>query len=65
MPKAKKSTKPSVDVRGIREAEDAVRDLKNWVFVFAKEYDLPEEAVKMLHAKVHEVAERIRVISCR
>ncbi len=40
----------------IEEAENKIRDLKNWVFVFAKEYSLAEEAVKLLHEKIDELA---------
>ena len=48
-----------VDVKAIKDASNAVRDLKNWLFVFAKEYDIPQEAVEMLHKKVDEVAVKI------
>lgn len=57
--------KAEVDVNAVKEAETAVRDLKNWVFVFAKEYDLPQEAVDMLHKKVDEVAVKIGAITCK
>jgi len=59
MPKAK------VSESSVRTAEDAVRDLKNWVFVFAKEYDLPKEAVDTLHEKIDELAVKIGNISCK
>ena len=49
----------------IRTAEDSVRDLKNWIFVFAKEYDLPKEAIDKLHEKVDELASKIANIQCR
>ncbi len=49
----------------IKEAENAVRDLKNWIFTFAKEYDLPEEAIKMLHTKVDEVAVKVGRVICK
>ncbi len=48
----------------VKEAENAVRDLKNWVFVFAKEYDLPEEAINTLHNKIDELAAKIAGIKC-
>ena len=47
------------DKPNVREAENAVRDLKNWVFVFAKEYDLPKEAIDKLHEQVDRVAQKI------
>ncbi|MEM4263329.1 MAG: hypothetical protein QW666_00340 [Candidatus Woesearchaeota archaeon] len=49
----------------IKEAENAVRDLKNWIFTFAKEYNLPEEAVNMLHTKVDEVAIKVGQVVCK
>ena len=59
MPKAKPN------ISELNDVEAAVRDLKNWVFVFAKEYDLPQEAVDMLHKKVDEVAVKIGRITCK
>lgn len=49
----------------IRNTEDSVRDLKNWVFVFAKEYDLPKEALDKLHEKIDELAVKIGNIQCK
>ena len=46
----------------IRDAENAVRDLKNWVAVFAAEYDLPKEAIDTLHKKIDELAMKIAAI---
>lgn len=46
----------------VAEAENAVRDLKNWVFVFAREYSLAEEAVKKLHEEIDKVAAKIAEI---
>lgn len=57
--------KPAVNVRAVKNAENSVRDLKNWIFVFAKEYDLPKEAIDMLHTKVDEVAQKIGQITCK
>jgi len=53
------------DVNTMKSAEDAVRDLKNWVFVFAKEYDLPKDAIDKLHEQVDRVALKIGQIQCR
>ena len=50
------------DKPDVNEAENAVRDLKNWVFVFAKEYNLPEEAINKLHEQVDKVAKTIAEI---
>ena len=49
----------------IKTAEDSVRELKNWIFVFAKEYDLPKEAVDTLTKKVEELALKIANIQCK
>jgi phage shock protein A len=43
-------------------AENAVRDLKNWIAVFAQEYDLAEEAVEQLHEQIDKVAAKIAEI---
>ncbi len=48
----------------VKEAENAVRDLKNWIAVFAQEYDLPEEAKNTLHKKIDELAEKIAGVKC-
>jgi phage shock protein A len=48
----------------VKEAENAVRDLKNWIAVFAQEYDLPDEAVKKLQEKVDELASKIAGVKC-
>ena len=48
-----------VDKNGIRDAENAVRDLKNWIAVFAKEYGLPKGASDKLHEQVDIVAAKV------
>lgn len=53
--------KAGVKISTVKEAANALRDLKNWIFVFAEEYDLPEEAVNKLHEKVDDVAEKLRM----
>ncbi|MBI4150730.1 hypothetical protein HY492_01250 [Candidatus Woesearchaeota archaeon] len=47
------------DQNSIRDAENAVRDLKNWIFVFAKEHNIPKDAVDTLHEQVDNVAKKI------
>ncbi len=39
-----------------KEAGDALRDLQNWVAVFAEEYDLPDEMIKQLRKRIEKVA---------
>lgn len=50
------------DTNSVRDAENAVRDLKNWIFVFAKEHNLPKDAVDKLHEQVDNVAKKIAAI---
>ena len=47
------------DKNSIRDAENAVRDLKNWIYVFAKEHNLPKDAVDKLHEQVDVVAKKV------
>ena len=49
----------------ILEAEDAVRDMKNWIFTFAKEYNLAEDAIKDLNDATDKVAAKISEIACK
>ena len=51
------------DVNALRDAENAARDLKNWIFVFAREYDLPKEAVDTLHRRIDDLAVKIGMIA--
>jgi hypothetical protein len=50
------------DKNSIREAENSVRDLKNWIFVLGREHGLPEDALQELHKRVDEVAAKIAKI---
>lgn len=59
------NAKPKIDAVAVREAESAVRDLKNWIAVFAEEYELPDEAIEKLNSKAEELVEKISNISCR
>ena len=54
-----------IDVNAVKEAEAAVKDMKTWITVFAKEYGLAEEAVNMLTQKVEDLANKIGAISCK
>ena len=48
-----------VDKNAVKDAENSVRDLRNWIAVFAKEYDLPKNAVDTLHRQVDVLAEKV------
>jgi hypothetical protein len=49
----------------VKEVADVLRDIKNWVAVFAQEYSLPEEAVKTLHKKLDELGTSLRGVTCK
>lgn len=44
----------------VKPAAEILRNIKNWTAVFAEEYDLPEEAVSILHEKFEELGEKLR-----
>ncbi|MFC1775016.1 hypothetical protein ACFLZN_01735 [Nanoarchaeota archaeon] len=46
------------------EVENQLRDLLNWVSVFAEEYDLPEEATHKLREKIELLAKTVGEIPC-
>ncbi len=52
------------DKPDIKDAAEAIRQLKEWLAVFAEEYDLAEEAKKKLEEKIDEVSKQIIGISC-
>ncbi len=54
----------AIDVKTVRDAENSVRDFKNWLAVFKTEYDMADEAVKVLHQKVDEIGSKIAGITC-
>ena len=58
-----KKTEP--DVNALREIENDLRDMKNWAFVFAKQYELSDEARDMLHEKIDEVAQKVGKLTCK
>ncbi len=54
----------AIDVKTVRDAENSVRDFKNWLAVFKTEYDIADEAVKVLHQKVDEMGSKMAGITC-
>jgi deoxyribose-phosphate aldolase len=54
--------KPKADVK---ETADALRDLKNWVAEYAREFDLDAKAKKVLEKKIEEVAQKLARIECK
>lgn len=54
----------NVNVKSVRDVENAVRDFKNWLAVFKTEYDVSDEAVKILHGKVDAFSDSLRGLKC-
>jgi hypothetical protein len=54
-----------VDAKSVRPVANAVRDAKNWLAVFAREYDLSKETVKVLGKKFDELGKKLGDIECR
>jgi len=54
----------AVDDKTVRDAENSVRDLRNWLAVFKTEYGVAEEAYKKLHDKIEELGTKIGGITC-
>ncbi len=52
-------------ILGIREVENSLRDMMNWIAVFAQEYSIPEEAVTKLREKIEEIAKKAGDIPCQ
>ena len=55
----------SLDIRSVKDTANSLRDLKNWLFVFAQEYEIPQEAIIVLHAKIDEIGQKLARISCK
>jgi hypothetical protein len=55
----------SVNKASMTSAEDAVRDLKNWIAVFTTEHKISNDARKQLEARIDELVKKISSISCR
>ncbi len=49
----------------IKDAENCVRDIKNWLAVFKTEYNLPDEVVDKINEKMTTIAEKMGVVSCK
>jgi hypothetical protein len=64
MANIKCSTK-GVEATSVRPVASAVRDAKNWLAVFAKEYDLSGEALGVLHKKFDELGDKLGKIECK
>ena len=54
-----------VDANTVKEAADAIRDLKNWLAVFAQEYNLAQEAQDKLHEEVDKIVVKLSQIEAK
>ena len=61
---AVKCTAKGVDGQSLKPASNTLRDLKNWLAVFAKEYELAEEAVDVLHEQLDKLGQKMAAIKC-
>lgn len=50
--------------KSIKDVENALRDMMNWVAVFAGEYNVAKEAVDKLNEKIQEIAQLAGNIKC-
>lgn len=53
---------PKADVK---ETADALRDLKNWVAEYAREFNLDDKAKEVLENKIEEIASKLAGIECK
>ena len=61
---AVKCNAKGVDAQSLKPASNTLRDLKNWLAVFAKEYELAEEAVDVLGEQLDKIGQKIAAIKC-
>ena len=47
----------------VEAAGNAVRDTKNWLAVFKTEYDVADEAMEKLHAKLDEIGSKMSEVT--
>lgn len=53
-----------IDFKGVIEAANALRDVKNWLAVFQKEYDISNEAAKKLNKEFDALGKELAGITC-
>jgi len=54
-----------VDAASVNPASDTLAETKQWLAVFAQEYSMAEEAVKVLHANFDKIGEKLAAIECK
>lgn len=58
-------TPKGVDVNSVKTAANTLRDAKAWLAVFAKEYDIEKEAVKVLTEKFDQIGKKLAAVECK
>jgi hypothetical protein len=54
----------AIDNKSIRNVENIVRDVRNWLAVFKTEYGISGEAYDVLHKKIEELGSKMAGIKC-
>ncbi len=54
-----------VDGNSMKPAANTLRDAKAWLATFAQEYDLSDEAKKVLHENLDKVGDALAKVDCR
>ncbi len=60
-----KCSAQGVEANSVRPVANTLRDAKAWLATFAKEYDLPEEAIKILHENFDKIGDALKAIECK
>jgi hypothetical protein len=53
-----------IDNKSVRNVENIVRDVRNWLAVFKTEYGISGEAYDTLHKKIEELGGKMAGIKC-
>lgn len=51
-------------VQDVKEIEDELREIINWVAVFEQEYDIPAEVSDTLLKRLHNIAQKVGWLHC-
>lgn len=54
-----------VEEESVKPVSDTLAETKQWLAVFAEEYDLAEEAVKVLTEQFDKIGEKLAAIECK
>jgi hypothetical protein len=57
--------KPKPAMNEMQDIAEELRDLKNWLFLYLKEWGAPPEAEKMLHERLDRLGDKLARLGCR